>query len=498
MAERVAGRSARARLRGLRGRCCRRDRRGVRQPACAHPGALRALGDALRAHGHGAPRGRGRARAGRRRLGERRRHDPRRRQQGGGGDAPGARPPRGGRGLAGRRRADLLGERGERAQRRPGLRRLRAAAPTSASSSTTRRRSARSWWRRRPSTACTRPSAARRPTPASAPRPGAARSWPPPRPSPSMPHGRIDEETTANVGTIAGGVGGTNVVAEHCWFDAEARSLSDAAVETPRGRDGRPLQRRRQRPGRASATSTSPSSACSAPTATGPRPPAWSPPRRRCAPATTRPRRILSGGGSDANAFEANGLHCINLANGTERNHESSERVSQVALEGMLDVTFALLDELAERARRGAVRDARPARGALAQRAAQELAGRQRAAPRRRPRSRAGACSAPGARRRSPRAPIASAGASSATNAIGASPRSASGTPTTPASRTAGCWRSTSSISAGATEAPLTLMSSLRRSRISSWPSSRMATRSPVRSQPSGVRSPAVSSGRPW
>jgi tripeptide aminopeptidase len=60
------------------------------------------------------------------------------------------------------------------------------------------------------------------------------------------------------------------------------------------------------------------------------------------------PQRILSGGGSDANAFEANGLHCINLANGTERNHESSERVSQVALEGMLDVTFALLDELAE------------------------------------------------------------------------------------------------------------------------------------------------------
>src|SRR6478752_6740652 len=48
----------------------------------------------------------------------------------------------------------------------------------------------------------------------------------------TMPHGRIDEETTANVGTIAGGVGGTNVVPEHCWFDAEARSLSDATVES--------------------------------------------------------------------------------------------------------------------------------------------------------------------------------------------------------------------------------------------------------------------------
>ncbi|MEA2245408.1 MAG: tripeptide aminopeptidase, partial [Solirubrobacteraceae bacterium] len=33
-----------------------------------------------------------------------------------------------------------------------------------------------------------------------------------------------------------------------------------------------------------------------------------------------------------------------NLANGTERNHEPTERVSVVALEGMLDVTFALLD----------------------------------------------------------------------------------------------------------------------------------------------------------
>ena len=58
------------------------------------------------------------------------------------------------------------------------------------------------------------------------------------------------------------------------------------------------------------------------------------------------PRRILSGGGSDANAFEAAGFTCVNLANGTERTHEPTERVSQAALEGMLDVTYALLDEL--------------------------------------------------------------------------------------------------------------------------------------------------------
>ena len=37
----------------------------------------------------------------------------------------------------------------------------------------------------------------------------------------------------------------------------------------------------------------------------------------------------------------------MNLANGTERNHEPTERVSVAALEGMLDVALALLDEAA-------------------------------------------------------------------------------------------------------------------------------------------------------
>jgi tripeptide aminopeptidase len=38
----------------------------------------------------------------------------------------------------------------------------------------------------------------------------------------------------------------------------------------------------------------------------------------------------------------------VNLANGTEHNHEPGERVSVVALEGMLDVALALLDACAE------------------------------------------------------------------------------------------------------------------------------------------------------
>ncbi len=58
------------------------------------------------------------------------------------------------------------------------------------------------------------------------------------------------------------------------------------------------------------------------------------------------PRHVPSGGGSDANAFEVRGFHCLNIANGTERNHQPDERVSVTALEGMLDVTLALVGEL--------------------------------------------------------------------------------------------------------------------------------------------------------
>ena len=54
------------------------------------------------------------------------------------------------------------------------------------------------------------------------------------------------------------------------------------------------------------------------------------------------PRRIATGGGSDANALEAAGLPCVNLANGTVANHQPDERVSVAALEGMLEVALRL------------------------------------------------------------------------------------------------------------------------------------------------------------
>jgi tripeptide aminopeptidase len=163
----------------------------------------------------------------------------------------------------------------------------------------------------------------------------------------AMRLGRIDAETTANVAGIAGGVEGTNVVPERCTLRGEVRSLDaeraeavvaelvdhlydaandprcecDVDVTVERVFDG--YRHRPQAPQVLAAEAAL--AACG-----------------------YEPRRISTGGGSDANALEAAGFSCANLANGTERNHEPTERVSVAALEGMLDVALALLTAAAE------------------------------------------------------------------------------------------------------------------------------------------------------
>lgn len=159
-----------------------------------------------------------------------------------------------------------------------------------------------------------------------------------------MPHGRLDPQTTANLGYFEGGVESTNVVAERARLLAEVRSVdADRAEEVLASvidalHDGashgecdvdviteKQVVGYRQKP-----SSPAVAAAEAALRASG-----------------YEPRRIATGGASDANVFEAAGLPCVNIANGTEHNHEPTERVSVSALEGMLDVTFALLEEAA-------------------------------------------------------------------------------------------------------------------------------------------------------
>jgi tripeptide aminopeptidase len=57
------------------------------------------------------------------------------------------------------------------------------------------------------------------------------------------------------------------------------------------------------------------------------------------------PTYALSGGGADANVFNERGLRCVNLANGMTDIHTPDEHISVADLEGMVDVTLALVEE---------------------------------------------------------------------------------------------------------------------------------------------------------
>ena len=155
-----------------------------------------------------------------------------------------------------------------------------------------------------------------------------------------MPNGRLDPETTANVGLIEGGTA-ANVVAERCVVELETRSLDEARAARGGAGDGR----RGHRGGRLRANATWRPRWSGSSAATGCRAPRrrWRWPRPRLRSRGLEPSYISTGGGSDANVFVAAGLPVVNVANGTERNHQPDESVTVEALEQMLDVTLAIV-----------------------------------------------------------------------------------------------------------------------------------------------------------
>jgi tripeptide aminopeptidase len=160
----------------------------------------------------------------------------------------------------------------------------------------------------------------------------------------AMSLGRIDEETTANVGTLHGG-SGVNVVPERCTIEAEVRSIDEAKAEAlvtellDHLHDG----------ANAAECDLDVTVSC---LFRGYRFKPTMPAVRAAEAALSacgyRPRHIETGSGADANALVSAGFTCVNLANGTERPHQPDERVSIAALDGMLDVTFALISAAAD------------------------------------------------------------------------------------------------------------------------------------------------------
>ena len=159
-----------------------------------------------------------------------------------------------------------------------------------------------------------------------------------------MKLGRLDDETTANVGIIEGGTA-SNVVAGHCRILGEARSVDgERAAATigemvdactwaagDKGCDVDAKVTEMFRGYRLDPKSEAVRIASEALRRTG-----------------HEPELVATGGGSDANALIASGYEAVLLANGTEANHTPDELVTEAAIVEMLGVCEAALEEAAK------------------------------------------------------------------------------------------------------------------------------------------------------
>jgi len=152
--------------------------------------------------------------------------------------------------------------------------------------------------------------------------------------------GRVDDETSANVGVISGGTA-RNVVPEWCSFTAEVRShderkaidlvremLETAAFAASLAECEVESEVRPSFPGYRFRETDEPVVLAA----------------RALRDAGYEPTYALSGGGADANVFNARGLSCVNLANGMMDIHTPDEHIAVADLEGMVEVTLALVD----------------------------------------------------------------------------------------------------------------------------------------------------------
>jgi tripeptide aminopeptidase len=152
--------------------------------------------------------------------------------------------------------------------------------------------------------------------------------------------GRIDEETTANVGIIQGGTAG-NIIPEWCTLDAEARSHDERKLEEL-------VQEMVDVFSFAAGLEDCEVEAKVSKSYKGYRFKPDDPVVRIAHAALERsgykPAYGFSGGAADANVFNERGLACLNLANGMQDIHTPDERITVADLEGMVEVTLALID----------------------------------------------------------------------------------------------------------------------------------------------------------
>ncbi|GIQ66719.1 hypothetical protein PACILC2_52870 [Paenibacillus cisolokensis] len=162
-----------------------------------------------------------------------------------------------------------------------------------------------------------------------------------------MPLGRIDEETTANIGKIEGG-GATNIVCDYARLEAEARSIAreklDRQIAAMRDAVSSAAQEYNAR-GEFKSEIVYPAYSHDDGD------PVVELAKAAIASIGCKPRTFRSGGGSDANIFNGLGVPTVNLAIGYEHIHTTNEQIRAADLAKTAELVVALIEQAASRRR---------------------------------------------------------------------------------------------------------------------------------------------------
>jgi tripeptide aminopeptidase len=155
----------------------------------------------------------------------------------------------------------------------------------------------------------------------------------------AMPLGRIDDETTANLGLVIGG-SATNVVPEHCRVDGEARSRD-------RDRLAAQVERMIEAVNVAAAETGVDVTVTLEEDFGGFELTAHDLPVKLASAALAalglEAVHIGTGGGADANVFNARGLPAVNLGVGFENVHSANESIALTRLAQLYDLAHAVV-----------------------------------------------------------------------------------------------------------------------------------------------------------
>ncbi|MCL6606318.1 MAG: tripeptidase T [Paenibacillus sp.] len=157
----------------------------------------------------------------------------------------------------------------------------------------------------------------------------------------AMKLGRIDNETTANIGKFAGG-GPTNIVCDHVQLDAEARSIVQEKVDQQVAQMREALETTVREYG---AECEFRSEVIYPAFSFNEHDPVVQLADRAISSLGLTPRLFHSGGGSDANVFNGLKIPTVNLAIGYENIHTTKERIKAQDIVKAAEIVVAIITE---------------------------------------------------------------------------------------------------------------------------------------------------------